>query len=447
MLGLICSLCTVVWGVRGPEGHFPISNDQQLRMFETWKSICLSESAKCSRFASYPVNLDELEHGVISSKTRVLAIDIGGSFLKTDIVDVSPTVQGSHVFDIISGEKYPYKSVETDCTEIGNMQWNEWVASRVREFIDKHCPSDYPKMASLTFSYPIDQRSVSSGRVRFVAKNWRFVRDKSLCQDDVVESLNNSLWKRHLDMEVKSVSNDVISTYMCGCAHGHNNSIAVVMGTGTNAGFVLRRDTHDGFENPSVGQKACRRVLVNSEWASCPVPEGICTDADKAVMKTKDQLYSGRLMFELLVAGVGFVDIVKNTVEAQDQAFSPDNSEEAVLRQINRVFYADGRPEDGPDAYLYDVVRDFKTRSYKMIAPLIVASMVAAGSTHITVITNGSCLQSKRDREMLRSEIEAFLSIKSLANYTCTVMHYNEASLFGSVYLTAVSSAPLRNSS
>lgn len=451
MLNLVLSLCSVTCETKGvASDHFPISSDQQLEMFDTWKSICVSESRRCSQFSSYPVDLEELKSTVIDSRKLVLAIDLGGSFLKTDVVEIIPTTQGNYVFDIISRAKYIYESVDADKVGIENMLWNEWVASRVREFVDKHCSGGYPALASLTFSYPIDQTSVSSGQVRFVSKNWRFRRDGSLCQDDVVKSLNDSLRRRSLDIEVKSVSNDVISTYMCGCAHGHDNSIAVVMGTGTNAGFTLKRSAGRDLENPSAAQKVYERVLVNSEWASCPVPEDICTEADRATMATKDKLYSGRLMFELLVAGIGFSDIVKNAMKTRDPAFFSDRSDEkAVLREINRVFYADDGCQKNSlsDIDLYNVVSDFKTRSYKMIAPLIVASMVLTDSPHLTIITNGSCLQSEKDRAMLKSEIEAFLSIKGLSHCTCSIEHYDEASLLGSVYLAVISSVSPSNSS
>lgn len=430
MLGLALSLCTVACTTH-PQSHFPIGIDHQMEIFETWKNICISESRETTQFSSYPMDLERLGDTATDARSIVLAIDVGGSFLKANVVEVCPTTLGSCRFNVLSGEKYPYETVDADGMVIGDMLWNEWVASRVRDFVSQHCPSDCPRLASLTFSYPLDQRSVSSGHIKLITKNWVFRRDKDLYQSDVAESLNSSLRKRNLGTVVTSVSNDVVSTFMCGRAKGHHNSIAVVMGTGTNAGFVLKC----GKANPNDTQKG---VLVNSEWASCPIPKCICTDADRAAMAARSQMYSEERMLELLVAGVGFVDIVKSTAKAKDQAFFSDESEKAVLEEINRVFYAGSCLDGWRDNYLYSIVRDFKIRSYRMVAPLIVASMSLADSMHFTIIVNGSCLQNQKDREMLEDEIKAFLQTKGLG-HTCSIKHYDDASLLGSAYLAVTS--------
>lgn len=389
--------------VEGGDGRvclFPISAPEALEIKKTFleRISKARESGSDGDFLNTHIDVGRMGRIGVGPHS-MLVIDVGGTYLKISEVatGLDPDSPRSSEDAQCTPSLYRYP----DMSEIPNMdrmRWNDWVADKVVEFYDG-CLPESKVNASLTFSYPLIQTSVNNAVMERASKNFCFRVEEDMLDIDIVDALNSSLRTRGVDVCINCVVNDSAATYMAGIARGYTNVIGVVVGTGSNASFCVRKD--DG-----------REVLYNSEWGSTRIPESMLTDADLAVLAglQRKGIYYG--IVDVIVGGYKLRDIVLNRL----RSFHPEihgrytDRGEVLRSAADSAIYDSGNGfQEDPELYriLKLMVHDFRLRGMKILASMISAVIESSmwDGSHVTLILNGTAFSDPDLQGVLELEL------------------------------------------
>ncbi|CAG8517049.1 14234_t:CDS:2 [Ambispora leptoticha] len=139
----------------------------------------------------------------------------------------------------------------------------EWVAERVQESI---IVDGILKMG-VTFSFPIEQQTISKGVVMKMGKGFNV---PGLQNHDVTELLNSTFKKKNLNIEIVAIVNDTVGTLAAQAYKDPNTKIALIFGTGTNAACVVPVDMVTKLDSTTKRNKKDEDdavTLINTEWS------------------------------------------------------------------------------------------------------------------------------------------------------------------------------------
>jgi hexokinase len=189
------------------------------------------------------INLKE----AFRTKTLV-GMDMGGSNFRASLIKLEIKRANSECkrsFEIISSKKWKIPH------EVKNSLIFEWTAARIKEFVLEN-RLDSKFTAGFTFSFPVTQNAINEG---FLVQWNKSFEAEEFIGKDIARVLEEECQKIGLQLKVGTVLNDVISTYLTGLFLCNECRIAVVLGTGTNAALLIKRE-HDLV------------TLVNTEWGA-----------------------------------------------------------------------------------------------------------------------------------------------------------------------------------
>lgn len=366
-------------------------------------------------------------------ENSILAIDLGGSSLKISMVDIKYGSGRVPIFNTRHSVVYSYEN----CGNLKDIKWNDWAALKIKEYaIEMNLPDLLSQsiksgvnLGSLTFSFKLRQESISYATVAACSKNYKFSKE-GLYDRNVVDEFNKSLKEAGVNLKITCVINDVIATYAAAIALGYKNPIGVILGTGTNAGFIIKR----------FG----KQVLINSEWAFTNPPSN---SVDRVSREIFESMGSNSLLFEILVAGFKFLEIIKGTAEM----YFPNSPmvEMIDLKFINAIYYDQYENENKKIFYLNfisenkefvdmisEIIYSFKMRAFQIIAPMIIA---AAGNEDFSLFMNGSFIAEEKDKKMLKSEILKFLELAGIGAKLTDFVFEANSTLHGAAFVSLVS--------
>lgn len=423
ILNLICFSCASKVEEEKVQLEFPeVTDEQQKKLYESYRKVIKSEEHSIKNFRDSKI--DMMKRNQPRSDKNYLAIDLGGSSLKIAYIKLKyPRMSSDQKiqFERLCNVVYKYENEK----DLKNQIWHKWIANKVKLFIDdlKKLNIALPTSAAFTFSFKLNQETLSKAVFESCTKDWHFSKE-SLRSDDVVEDLNKSLeealGKEALggetlesnSLRVNCVLNDVVATYMTGVANNMHDPISLIIGTGTNAGY---RISGNGKSH-----------IINSEWASFDVMNiGMDEITSKFLTtETGEKLYP----FEVLTAGLRFEKIVKEKLRSTEKYTEEELSAIDVSHMKINSSHSSELMKD-----LNKVVESFKKRAYRLMAPLIVA--IKAGRGDISIIANGTIISHSYDQLRLTSEIEKFVKVLTPRRETKIRLIFEEdASLIGSVY-------------
>ncbi|TVU35153.1 hypothetical protein EJB05_17027 [Eragrostis curvula] len=130
----------------------------------------------------------------------------------------------------------------------------DFIAAELEKFVrtegeDFHLPEGRQRELGFTFSFPVNQTSISSGTLIKWTKGFSingtgqafYLVPKKIyvsVGEDVVAELSRAMERQGLDMKVTALVNDTVGT-LAGGRYGDNDVVAaVILGTGTNAAYV-----------------------------------------------------------------------------------------------------------------------------------------------------------------------------------------------------------------
>ncbi|UYI26361.1 hexokinase [Encephalitozoon cuniculi] len=393
------------------------------------------EDASSGDFLDSHIDLSKARMPYQESRS-VLVIDVGGTSLKISevVIDLGSNEKGNSpsFHDIVecSPSFYRYPDI-SGVSGQDRISWNEWVADQVVEFYGRNPPRSKVN-ASLTFSYPLIQTSVNNAQIKKTTKNFCFREDEATFTTDIVEALNSSLRSRKINVCVNCVLNDSTATYMAGVLRGYKNIIGIVLGTGTNSSFCVKK----GRSNEVV--------LYNSEWGSTRVPRSMLTEADLAVVVDLEMRKISHNIIDVLAGGCKLGDIVlhklRNTYPEIYEEYA--EREEVLHSMIHSAITGSGNGALAKSPKLRNalmpIVRDFRARGMKILASLIgaVVESTMDNANTITLVLNGTTFSNAGLRDALGMEVKrmhpdieinlVFLSNASLEGSALVSLMYSE---------------------
>ncbi|GAB4835254.1 Hexokinase-3 [Ancistrocladus abbreviatus] len=224
----------------------------------------------------------------------------------------------------------------------------DFIASSLKQFVEKEEDSG-PSPASrrelgFTFSFPVKQRSVSSG----VLIKWtKAFSISDMIGKDVSDMLQQAIFKKGLDMRVSALVNDTVGTLAVGHYNDEDTVAAVIIGTGTNACYLERADAiikSQGLLTTSGG------MVVNMEWGnfwSSHLPRTqYDIDLDAESPNPNDQ------GFEKMISGMYLGDIVRRVMlrmSLESDIFGPASTSLSTPFILRTPLMASMHQDDTPD--------------------------------------------------------------------------------------------------
>lgn len=439
-----------------PDEFFVLGDDQQLEFYTAYSGIIdrVSSGEDKKTFLHTLIDTEQVRRfssGIVQQHKAVV-IDVGGSYLKIATVELEQgdleggTGESANAIPEagdnrtarcrvkVDSENYQYP-LQGQGVDHSKVNWYDWVAEQVQKhFENTEIGTEH---AALTFSYPIDQISLSSAKITSVCKQWIFSRSDRLFRRDIVKKLNRALMCRGLKFRVNCVLNDAVSTYIAGLFYDKTRTqISMILGTGTNGSFEIRFKDQSGTR------------LINAEWARTAVNGDILTGADKRVLGQLDETGLSYQTFEVITAGYKFADIVKEQLRMH---FSHD---QAILSQIQKIELQDlvgnskrGRFTAELRACMKQAVLSYKRRASKLLAAILLAisdHVSVEQSDEIIVTMNGSVLKNTIDQKLLDEELMALTSLLG-RSYSFTLVYRESASLVGAAMTSLSLKQPCQN--
>ncbi|MQM00700.1 hypothetical protein Taro_033442 [Colocasia esculenta] len=189
------------------------------------------------------------------------AIDLGGANVRV------LRVQLGGKRSMILGHEGESNPVPRNLLTNSTVELFDLVAMTLKHFVEKDenghkLVVEKTKELGFTFSFPVKQKSVSSG----VLIKWTkglFIEDT--VGRDVTQCLEEALARRGLNMRVTVLVNDTVGALALGHYYDKDTVAAVIIGAGTNACYVERTDAIikcQGLLTNSGG------MVINMEWGN-----------------------------------------------------------------------------------------------------------------------------------------------------------------------------------
>ena len=228
-----------------------------------------------------------------------LALDLGGTNFRVLAVDLDG--RGKAAATAVSKFTIPQALMAGDGERLFN-----FIADGVQVFFREHqLRHEQAYDLAFTFSFPVEQHSISSGKLIEWTKGFSATGVEGR---DVMALLAEALERKGLGfVRATALANDTVGTLVAGCYADPACDMGVILGTGTNAcypeqGERIRKD-------PALG--AYGEMIVNLEWGNF----------DKLKMNGYDRLVdeaswnAGKQRLEKMVSGMYLGEIARRIIE------------------------------------------------------------------------------------------------------------------------------------
>ncbi|KAG6679197.1 hypothetical protein I3843_14G116800 [Carya illinoinensis] len=252
--------------------------------------------------------VDRLPSG--SEKGTYYALDVGGTNFR--ILRVQLGGQRSSILEPHVEQQAVPAHVMTSTSE----NLFDLIASALKEFVDRGEDGSKTLVSrrgelGFTFSFPVKQRSVSSGILIKWTKGFHI---EDMVRREVTECLEQAMSQKRLNMRVAVLVNDTVGTLALGHYHDEDTVAAVIFGTGTNACYWERTDAIikcQGLLTTFGG------MVINMEWGnfwSSHLPStSYDTDLDSHSSSPNDQ------GFEKMISGMYLGEVVRRVLLRMSQ--------------------------------------------------------------------------------------------------------------------------------
>lgn len=188
-----------------------------------------------------------------------LAIDLGGSNLRVCLIRLLGPEGGVDVKQ--------QKSVIPDTLKSEAVSFLfDFVACSIETFLKENhleaVNSDAPMPLGFTFSFPVNQTAINSGKLIMWNKGFTCPGAVDM---DVAQLLQEALDSRHLNVKVAAIVNDTVGTLLASAYLKPNTLAGVIFGTGTNAAYYEKLSEISKWDgDPNVGDE----MILNMEWGN-----------------------------------------------------------------------------------------------------------------------------------------------------------------------------------
>lgn len=241
----------------------PLTTANMLDMSETIRAQfrhCL-QSSPCCMLPSYT---HALPTG--SEKGTYLALDVGGSTFRVGLIELSGREEDMHIVKVSSSH------IDNRVKLLEGTQFFDWMAENIDTML-KDVGAEYGRGETalpigLSWSFPIDQTSVSSGLVIHMGKG--FHCSNGTVGQELGQLLIESCRKRSLNVEMAAIVNDSSAALLSRAYVDPKTRMSLILGTGTNMAihFPVHEIGRSKFGvRPDGWFDYAKHVIVNSEMS------------------------------------------------------------------------------------------------------------------------------------------------------------------------------------
>ncbi|XP_047942473.1 hexokinase-1-like [Salvia hispanica] len=233
------------------------------------------------------------------------ALDLGGSNFRVLRVELGGSKRG------VVHQEFAEASIPPALMSASSDALFDYIAEKLAEFVADEerlyeQPAGKERELGFTFSFPVMQNSINSGTLIRWTKGFSI---NDTVGQDVVAELTKALKRKGVDMRVAALVNDTIGTLAGGRHSDPDVTIAVILGTGSNAAYVERAQAIPKWHGPlpKSGEMA-----INMEWGNFRSSHLPLTEYDHAM--DTDSLNPGEQMFEKLISGMYLGEILRRVL-------------------------------------------------------------------------------------------------------------------------------------
>ena len=241
----------------------PLSTRKMIDMSEQIRAQfrhCLQNSPVCM----LPSYTHALPSG--SEKGTYLALDVGGSTFRVALIELNGGQEEMRIIRVSSS--YIGNSIKL----LEGTQFFDWMAGQIDTML-KEVGTDYGRGAvalpiGLSWSFPIDQTSVSSGLVIHMGKG--FHCSNGTVGQELGQLLIDSCRKRSLNVEMAAIVNDSSAALLSRAYVDPRTRMSLILGTGTNMAihFPVHEIGRSKFGvRPEGWYDYAKHVIINSEMS------------------------------------------------------------------------------------------------------------------------------------------------------------------------------------
>nr|QXR02139.1 HXK5a [Phyllostachys edulis] len=264
---------------------------------EMERGLCGDIHATLKMLITYVDNLPTGdEHGLF------YALDLGGTNFRVLRVQL-----GGREKRVVK-QQYEEVSIPPHLMVGTSMELFDFIAAALAKFVDTegddfHLPEGRQRELGFTFSFPVNQTSISSGTLIKWTKGFSI---NGTVGEDVVSELSNAMERQGLDMKVTALVNDTVGTLAGGRYMDNDVVAAVILGTGTNAAYVEYANAIPKWNGllPRSGN-----MVINTEWGSFKSDKLPLSEFDKAM--DFESLNPGEQIYEKMISGMYLGEIVR----------------------------------------------------------------------------------------------------------------------------------------
>lgn len=225
---------------------------------EQFKS-CLQSSPVCM--------LPSYNHALPSGKEQgtYLALDVGGSTFRVALIEL----RGSGDVHIL---KVSSSYIDNDVKLLEGTLFFDWMAEKIESMLGEvganYGREAVPLSMGLSWSFPIEQTSNSSGLVIHMGKG--FMCSNGTLGQELGDLIVQSCQKRHLNVQVDAIVNDSSATLLSRAYVDPQTRMSLILGTGTNVAihYPVNQIGLSKFGSRPLGWfDYAKNVIVNSEMS------------------------------------------------------------------------------------------------------------------------------------------------------------------------------------
>ncbi|KAJ5286803.1 Hexokinase-1 [Penicillium angulare] len=239
----------------------PLTTSKMIDMSERIRAQfrhCLQDSP-CNMLPSYTTALPSG-----NEKGTYLALDVGGSTFRVALIELSGREEEMRILKVASSY------IDNTVKLLEGTQFFDWMAGHIETML-KDVGANYGRgevalPMGLSWSFPIDQTSTSSGLVIHMGKG--FHCSNGTVGQELGQLLIDSCRKRSLNVEMAAIVNDGSAALLSRAYVDEKTRMSLILGTGTN--MAVHFPVHDIGKSkfgvrPEGWFDYSKHVIVNTE--------------------------------------------------------------------------------------------------------------------------------------------------------------------------------------
>ncbi|KAL4811534.1 hypothetical protein BDV18DRAFT_129560 [Aspergillus unguis] len=194
-----------------------------------------------------------------------LALDVGGSTMRVALIEL----RGKGNMEILRVSSSP---IDNEVKLLEGTSFFDWMAGKIEEMLREVGTSygreDVPLSMGLSWSFPIEQTSASSGNVIHMGKG--FLCSMGTVGQELGALIVQSCRKRNLNVKVDAIVNDSSATLLSRAYVDSATRMSLILGTGTNVAihFPVHAIGLSKFGTRPAGWfDYAKHVIINSEMS------------------------------------------------------------------------------------------------------------------------------------------------------------------------------------